>query len=731
MATTLLIAFLLSGLGFKRWNDQRLMDREAASLVSTIEAADFGKLADEFKKLPMLRAIVDPKLKAALEQTKPDSDEQLKLSLALLPSDPTQIDFLVGRLQSAQASQVQLIVDQLRPHKEKILESLWLAIEGENKAAWLPLASALADYDPSNERWRGIAAKVSDNLVRDPLRASTWIELLRPAAMQLNPELKRIYAATPDSTHSQAQIDLATDILETYAAADFPVLHELILSGRPEQFARLFNEYEVFPTEALAQLRDDVARTFVPDSNSSADEVEQSRLQWIARQANAAVALTRLEDPQPVYRFLTVDRDPEALSQFIYRIRGREVSPSLLVKSFQELVKLPRPPDALERRQHLPRLYGMILGLGEFTVDQLPATERAGFIEQLGAIYGEHPSRTVHSALGWLLPRWGQEERVRVIDERPLEYDASGTREWYVMEVKPPIAQSLDDASTEPVAEETPLIDLSAPIYFTMLVFPRGEFEMGEVGETETVEISGPIAVSDREVTWRQFSPIDGDSHRQDWEKQFQKELRGRRLRPEEPVFGVSWFDAVNYCRWLTESRLLGEENQSYAKKEFTAEQAYQPGWLKLPESKDWEWPMDPEKPGFRLLTEAEWEYVARGGMETAYSFGTSDYLLGEYGWYNENADGWSHPTATLRPSVAGLFDIHGNLWEWTDDWYTKGSLRVNRGGSWSNAAAYCRSANRGWDAPVDRDFDLGFRVALVPVASAELKTSTGAGDRE
>ena len=732
LATTLAIALVLSGLGVKRWNDERLMDRDAASLVSKIETADFGKLADEFKKLPTLRAIVDPKLKAALEHTRPDSDEQLKLSLALLPTDPTQLDFLVGRLQSAQASQVQLIVEQLRPHKEKILESLWSAIEGENKAAWLPVASALADYDPSNERWRGIAAKVSDAMVREnSLRVSTWIELLRPAAMQLNPELKRIYAATPDATRSQAQIDLATDIVETYAANDFAVLHELILSGRPEQFARLFNEYEAFRTEALAQLRDDVARTFVPDSNVSADEVEKARLQWIARQANAAVALMRLEDPQPVYQFLTVDRDPEALSQFIYRIRGREVSPSLLVKSFQELVKLPTPADANERRQHFLRLYGMLLGLGEFTVDQLPATERAGLIEQLGLLYGEHPSRTVHSALGWLLRRWGQEERVRAIDERPLEYDSSGVREWYVIEVKPPIVENSDAESTEPESKETPLIDPIAPIYFTMLVFPGGEFEMGEVGDTEPVEISGPIAVSDREVTWRQFSPIDGDSHRQLWEKQFKKELGGRRLLPEEPVFGVSWFDSVNYCQWLTAARMPGEKNQSYAKKELTAEQASEPGWLSLPESKDWEWPMDPKKPGFRLLTDREWEYVARGGMETTYSFGTSEALLDEYGWYDKNSGGWSHPTAILRPSVAGLFDIHGNLWEWTDDWYTTGSNRVDRGGGWSYGAAYCRSAYRHGLTPEFRGGNLGFRVALVPVAAAELKTSTGAGGRE
>ncbi|MFM8213543.1 MAG: protein kinase domain-containing protein, partial [Pirellula sp.] len=216
LASTLAMALVLSGLGFKLWNDQRFMERDAANLVSKIETADFGKLADELKKLPAMRAIVDPKLKAALEHTKDDSEEHLKLSLALVPSDPTQIDYLVRRLQSAQASQVQLIVDQLRPYKYKILDSLWSAIEGDNKAAWLPVAGALADYDPGNERWQSVAAKVSDNLVRDPLRLSIWLDLLRPAASKLNPELKRIYAATPDANRSQAQIDLATDILESY-----------------------------------------------------------------------------------------------------------------------------------------------------------------------------------------------------------------------------------------------------------------------------------------------------------------------------------------------------------------------------------------------------------------------------------------------------------------------------------------------------------------------------------
>ena len=125
---------------------------------------------------------------------------------------------------------------------------------------------------------------------------------------------------------------------------------------------------------------------------------------------------------------------------------------------------------------------------------------------------------------------------------------------------------------------------------------------------------------------------------------------------------------------------------------------------------------MDPTQPGFRLLTDRDWEYVARGGTETPYSFGTSESLLMEYGWYGGNSGGWSHPTAMLRPSVAGLLDIHGNLWEWVDDWYGNRSDRVVRGGSWLLGATLCRSADRGrFGTSFRSNIFLGFRVALSP----------------
>lgn len=157
----------------------------------------------------------------------------------------------------------------------------------------------------------------------------------------------------------------------------------------------------------------------------------------------------------------------------------------------------------------------------------------------------------------------------------------------------------------------------------------------------------------------------------------------------KHPMVNISFDDAIAYCNWLSEST-----------------------------SKN-----------YRLPTEAEWEYAARGGNKSnGYTYAGSDDL-DESGWRIDNAGGQTQACGRKKPNELGLYDMGGNAWEWCKDWYSdsyyssspstnpkgpsSGSLQVLRGGSWRNSAATCRVSFRTGGIPGYRNYDYGFRVVL------------------
>ena len=218
----------------------------------------------------------------------------------------------------------------------------------------------------------------------------------------------------------------------------------------------------------------------------------------------------------------------------------------------------------------------------------------------------------------------------------------------------------------------------------TLAAIPEGSFERGSY----TISLSG-FNMSTTEITQYQYESLTGNNP---------SNFSGSN---DLPVETVTWYDVVKYCNLLSDAASLSRcYNEATWECNFNAN-------------------------GFRLPTEAEWEYACRAGTTTGYYSGDTEADLANVGWYKSNSGNTTHPVGEKTANSWGLYDMHGNASEWCNDWYggyssgdvnnptgaQYGSYRVRRGGSWYGDAGLCRSALRNYIYPASRSDYIGFRV--------------------
>jgi len=401
---------------------------------------------------------------------------------------------------------------------------------------------------------------------------------------------------------------------------------------------------------------------------------------FAARKAHAAAALARLKAASRGWPSLAHSADPAARTAALHALAPLGVDPNAIVERLfgeregqrEKADKHGANPGAPAQRVGLQSLVehvlfdpetsirrALILALGEYDERQFPKAQRELVAPKLLALYREDPDAGIHGACEWLLRRWLQAPALAAIDAEMISPSALGARRWYVN------------------AQGQTLAVVAGPV----------EFRMGNrVDETDRVTYVGhetshlrrigrSFAIATKEVTWREFTGLvktaqfSNNPHHVDPDD------------PDYPVREVSWYDAAHYCNRLSEKVGLSKDQWCYQpneKGEYAAGMRPAGNYL--------------ERSGYRLPTEAEWEFACRAGAASDYCFGDDPTRLRYYAWYDVSAkldtqsldvlggrlrtdagllgvlEAWEHSyghekrVGRLKPNDLGLFDMHGNI---------------------------------------------------------------------
>ena len=680
-ASLLVAALFAVGVLVFQWNSRR----EAQHLVNRLLEAKTSEVSQIVGDMDAYRRHVNPMLESVLHNVSDGVDirnRALHASLALLPVDDRQIEYLYQRLLLASPDQLPAIFAALRPYRRRLTEQLWgeLSAPGDAVAtARLNSSIALAEFDPpmtesSESLWRQTSERIVkdtlDRMVASPGHYGFLRDSLFAARRPLVDSLISTLNGQADARRSHFAINLLAD----YCVDEPSRLTDLAMGASGEQFQVLLR--------SLAPHQDDVTKRFEAELASIVKELQQAGLTEIEkdaiakRGAVAAIGLLQLGSDEATWSLLQQDQpDPRLRTYLIENVQPFGVAPQLLSDRFTA------EQDVRVRR-------ALIAALGNYADLGLSAADVGLDVDELLRIFREETDSGQHSVVKWLLEKWNCGERIRQIEQELASVDPRPGFDWWVNK------------------EGHTMAVLRGPMEFTMGSPDDEPDRVAPFESRSRQEIPYDFAIATNEVTIEQFLKFTRAVTGSDEKFKFKGLVKDI---SESPYMMMTWYQAAEYCDWLS------------------IQHGLQPCYERNDDGKYAEGMRIPvdlvRRTGYRLPMEAEWEYACRAMTTTSRYYGQDRTLIDRYEWCRENADDYVWPVGTLKPNGIGLFDMLGNVQEWCNDRFGGADAhdkpvellnhvrRAYRGGSIDRTARMCRSAFHHGEAPHRNASVLGFRV--------------------
>jgi serine/threonine protein kinase/formylglycine-generating enzyme required for sulfatase activity len=369
-------------LGWGAWEGYGWL--EAQRLQEHLLVANTEDVPGIVRHMEPYRHWLDAPLRQMYTQAEGDPHKRLHLSMALLPVDSNQEDYLCERLLVGKLSEVFALREALRPCRDRVGQRLWAVLENRKKSLdeRLRAACVLAVYAQEDARWENVRTDVAEALVAQPaVEMGRWAEALQEVGRHLLPPLAEVLLDEGRSPTQRGTIALVYAVYANTQADGFALL-ETVLAEK-----------------------------------ANAQSTPEDKLNLARRQANAAAALATMGRWDKVLPVLQQSPDPLVRSYLIDQLGGMAAAGGVLAE-------LERKPEVSIRR-------ALLLALRDFDKDRLPLAERELLVPRLTELYCEDADAGIHGVVAWLLHHWGQQETVRQIDQE-LQGKAEGKRQWFV-----------------------------------------------------------------------------------------------------------------------------------------------------------------------------------------------------------------------------------------------------------------------------------------------------------